>query len=188
MDRRIEKSKKAITDALIKLMTEKDFEKITINEIADLANVNRGTVYFHFSDKYDLLNYCIETHLNELVLSCHLGEDIDNFSSKHSLLRTFEYLEQNAFFYSNMLNNKSIPTFRDRLMSVALKSIDDTIDMTGNNSTMNKEVLVHFVASASVGLMEWWITNSMPYSAEEMVNQMLLLFERVQIFESSQYK
>lgn len=81
MDRRVEKSKKAITDALIKLMTEKDFEKITINEIADLANVNRGTVYFHFSDKYDLLNYCIEAHLNELVESCHLNENNENISS-----------------------------------------------------------------------------------------------------------
>lgn len=186
MDRRVEKSKKAITDALIKLMTEKDFEKITINEIADLANVNRGTVYFHFTDKYDLLNYCIEIHLNELVESCHLGVDVDNFSSKDSLLRTFQYLEQNIFFYSNMLNNKSFPAFRDRLMSVALKSIHDTIDMTGDNSTMNKEILVQFVASASVGLMEWWITNSMPYSAEEMVNQMSLLFERVQIVHQPQ--
>lgn len=187
MDRRVEKSKKAITDALIKLMTEKDFEKITINEIADLANVNRGTVYFHFSDKYDLLNYCIEAHLNELVESCHLGEDIDNFSSKDSLIRTFEYLQQNIFFYSNMLNNKSTPAFRDRLMSIALKNIDDKIDMTGNNSNMNKEILVQFVASAAVGLMEWWITNSMPYPAEEMVNQMALLFERVQVVHQPQY-
>ena len=117
----------------------------------------------------------------------NLVEDIDNFSSKDSLIRTFEYLQKNIFFYSNMLNNKSIPAFRDRLMSLALKSIDDKIDMTGNNSNMNKEILVQFVASAAVGLMEWWITNSMPYPAEEMVNQMSLLFERVQIFDQPQY-
>lgn len=47
MDRRIGKSKKVIIDALTQLMAEKDFDQITINEIAVRANVNRGTVYLH---------------------------------------------------------------------------------------------------------------------------------------------
>lgn len=67
MDRRIQKTKDAIIKAFVELMAEKNFEQITINEIADRADVNRGTVYLHYVDKYDLLDQCIETHLNKLM-------------------------------------------------------------------------------------------------------------------------
>ncbi|MBS5913907.1 MAG: helix-turn-helix transcriptional regulator, partial [Paenibacillus macerans] len=55
MDRRIAKTRQAIMEAFVMLMGEKSFEKITIQEIADRANVNRGSVYLHFTDKYALL-------------------------------------------------------------------------------------------------------------------------------------
>lgn len=55
VDRRITKSQEAIKIALIELMTEKSFDHITIKEISERANVNRGTIYLHYLDKFDLL-------------------------------------------------------------------------------------------------------------------------------------
>ncbi len=181
MDRRIGKSKQAIMGAFIKLMAEKDFEKITMNEIAEQANVNRGTVYLHYVDKFDLLNQCIETHLNQLFENCPPRGETSNFSSKASLLHTFEYLEQYASFYSNMLTNKGMPAFRERLLTMTLKGVEEQIDMTGINQDMNKDILVQYVASAAIGIIEWWITHSMPYPATYMVDQLWLLLERVQV-------
>lgn len=183
MDRRIIKSKQAIMSAFIKLMSEKDFEKITINEIAEEANVNRGTVYLHYQDKFDLLNQCIDTHLNELCESCLSDEDIGNIDPKASLLSTFRYLEQHAFFYSNMLTNKSMPVFRERILTLAIKQMEEHIDMTGSNQNIRKEMMVQYVASAAVGVMEWWIVNSMPYAAEEMAEQLWQLLKREEIVE-----
>lgn len=181
MDRRIQKTKDAILEAFVGLMAEKDFEQLTINEIAERANVNRGTVYLHYADKYDLLERCIETHLGQLFESCLPGAATADFCSKTSVLRTFEYLEQHAFFYSTMLTNKGIPAFRNRLLTMALQSFRGVIDMSGTNQNMNKEVIVQFMSSAIVGVLEWWITHSMPYSAKEMVEQFWLLMERVQM-------
>lgn len=61
MDRRIQKTRQAIMNTLVDLLTEEGFDKITINDIADRANINRGTVYLHYVDKFDLLDKCIET-------------------------------------------------------------------------------------------------------------------------------
>lgn len=181
MDRRIQKTKDAIIQAFVGLMSEKNFEQITINEIADRANVNRGTIYLHYVDKYDLLDQCIETHLNQLFQNCSTSEYTADFSSKASLLRTFKYLEQNASFYSTMLTSKSIPAFRNRLLTMGLHSLREQIDMSGINLDMNKEVLVQFQVSATVGMLEWWVTHSMPYPAEDMVDQFWALLKRVQI-------
>lgn len=57
MDRRQRKTQKAILDACLSLIEEKDFQKITIHEIAERADINRGTFYLHFLDKYDMMDH-----------------------------------------------------------------------------------------------------------------------------------
>lgn len=66
VDRRITKSQEAIKIALIELMTEKSFDHITIKEISERANVNRGTIYLHYLDKFDLLEKIMEEHINNM--------------------------------------------------------------------------------------------------------------------------
>ncbi|WP_110955421.1 TetR/AcrR family transcriptional regulator [Anaerosinus massiliensis] len=180
MDRRIEKSRQAIMEAFTKLMLEKDFEKITIHEIAELANVNRGTVYAHYADIFDLLDQCIENHLNKLFENCQPRENDTKISGKNSLCKTFKYLEQNAFFYSKMLMSKSIAVFRNRLHALMVKSIEEQIAISGIPKDVNKDIMVQYFASATIGVIEWWITNAMPYSAEYMAEQLLSLMERYQ--------
>lgn len=185
MDRRIRKTREAIFEAFVGLIAEKSFDKITINEIANRANVNRGTVYSHYMDKFDLLDQFIETHLIQLFEICQSDGESAHFSPKDLLLRTFEYLGQHTFFYATLLTNKDIPAFRNRLKAMTLRSINEQIDMNGINGDMNKEILAQFLSSAIVGVMEWWITHSMPYPAQDMVEQLWSLLERIQMLPQS---
>src|SRR5579859_1979679 len=180
MDRRIRKTRQAIFEAFVGLMAEKKFEQITMNEIADRADVNRGTVYLHFVDKFDLLDQCIEAHVVQLVESC-CGLETADAPSKTVLLRAFEHLEQHAFLYGTLLANKGVPAFRNRLMAVMLQILDEHIETSGLNQHMNREILVQFLASAIIGVLEWWITQKMPYPATDMVEQLWLLQERMQM-------
>lgn len=183
MDRRIQKSRDAIMNAFISLMTEKNFDQISINEIANRANVNRGTVYLHYVDKYDLLDKCIETNLNQLFESCLPDANSTDFNYEASLLRTFEYLEKHSIFYATMLTNKGIPAFRNQLLTIALQSLNKQIDISYIHNDLNKEILVHFLVYAIVGVLEWWITHSMPYPATEMVKQFSLILKQFQLAE-----
>ena len=49
---------KIFSDTLFKLLTEKAFENITVNEICEKASIPRATFYNYFDDKYDLMSYC----------------------------------------------------------------------------------------------------------------------------------
>jgi AcrR family transcriptional regulator len=162
-------------------MAKKDFEQITVNEIAERANVSRGTIYLHFVDKYDLLDQCIETQMLQLCESCMSVGDSAHFASGGPLLRTAEYLERHARIFTTLLNNKGVTAFRARLHAILLQSLSEQIDMSGLNRGMNKEMLLQFLASAVVGVMEWWITHSMPYPAKEMIGDILTLMERNQM-------
>lgn len=179
MDRRIRKTREAILGAFVGLMAEKDFEHITINEIAERADVNRGTVYLHYVDKFDLLDQCIEEHLRRLFESCF--DDSAHFPSKSSLLGAFEYLEQNASLYATLLVDRGVPAFRKRLMTVLRQAIDDFIVVRGGNRDLDKDLLVQFLSSAIVGVLEWWVTESMPYPAVDMVEKLWVLLDRMQV-------
>lgn len=63
MDRRQRKTRTAILQACIDLIQEKDFQKITIHDIAKRANMNRGTFYLHFVDKNDM----VDSFENEMI-------------------------------------------------------------------------------------------------------------------------
>ncbi len=180
MDRRIRKTRQAILDAFVGLMAEKPFEHITMNEIADRADVNRGTVYLHFMDKFDLLDQCIETHVVRLVENC-LSDDTAHIPSKALKLRAFDHLEQHASLYGTLLENRGVPAFRNRLSAVILQILDEHMETSGLNQDMNKEILVQFLASALIGVLEWWITQKMPHSATDMVEQLWSLLERIQM-------
>ena len=177
MDRRVIKTRKAIIEAFIRLLEERDFEQITINEIADRANVNRGTIYLHYTDKFDLLDQSIETYLQQLVESCMIESPMTPMTIKEALLGTFRYLEEHAAVYTTLLTRKGIPAFRNRLMTILTQGIEEQVDACGIHRGINRQITVQFLASATAGLMEWWIMNSMPYPAEEIVEELMSLLE-----------
>ncbi|EEL70861.1 hypothetical protein IGA_00005 [Bacillus cereus HuA3-9] len=55
-DLRVARTKEAIRDALTELINEKGFDSITVKDITARANINRGTFYLHYRDKYDLFD------------------------------------------------------------------------------------------------------------------------------------
>ncbi|MNW26874.1 HTH-type transcriptional regulator AcrR [compost metagenome] len=178
MDRRIQKSRQAIIDAFMRLMSEKEFESITINQIAERANVNRGTVYLHFDDKYDLREQCMQSQINQLLQHCMSEKNLNHLPSKTTLLRTFEYLEQQASFYSIMLKSKGGTVFRNQMETMFKKSLHQHLDSINPDQEMNREITVQFLISATVGVLDWWIIRSMPYPAPVMVEQFWSLLNR----------
>lgn len=180
MDRRIQKSKQAIMDALIELMAQKDFETITINEIASKANVNRGTIYLHYVDKYALLNECVEVSLTSLMDYCSAGTQTPE-SAKESMKKTFEYMEDHAFLYTTLLRSGGVPTFHNQLTKMMHQSLEMQVELSGSNGDIPKDIFVHFFASAAASMFEWWFTNSMPYSAAEITEHLWKLMERNQL-------
>lgn len=170
VDRRILKTQESLKKAVIELMTEKNFDDITIQDIADRADVNRGTIYLHYQDKYDLLDKLIETHLQEIgemdAWACQLDWT-------DALVPYFEYFEKNHLFFSTMLASKGAPSsFRTRLLASFMEGFKGEIDReSGKNKGFHEDVLLQFTGTAYVGVIEWWIRNGMPHPPKVMAQQ-----------------
>lgn len=93
-------SKNEIAKALLNLLEKKTFQKITVNEICECAQLSRGTFYLHFQDKYELLSYCLERLSEEigcLIVNANPKDGfvtiLDHFQRKEKIL--YHILESN---------------------------------------------------------------------------------------------
>ena len=91
-DRRVRKTQKALETALAELMLQKELRYITIQELADKADIHRATFYSHYHDVYDLYEHLEQNVI--LELSNIITED-----PTHSYEQT--YLALIDYFYSN---------------------------------------------------------------------------------------
>ncbi|NHN32838.1 TetR/AcrR family transcriptional regulator [Paenibacillus agricola] len=180
IDRRIRKSQEAIKMAVIKLMNEKNFDQITIQDISDRADVSRRTIYLHYMDKFDLLDKLIEEHIDKLLELCDsAGNDADYMDA---VLLWFEYFESHYLFFSAMLASKGSSFFRNRFLEFFLQELKKKEnDMPeGNNQglTDGEDVDTQFLGAAIVGVMEWWFKNGKPYPPHFMAQRVGALLER----------
>jgi AcrR family transcriptional regulator len=188
-DRRIRKTREAINQAFIELMAERDFDKITINDISERANMNRGTIYLHYIDKFDLLEKCIEEHLEKMLQFCTLARSEEKSSDEFPcLLSMFQYFEEHILFYSSMLKNKGIPCFHDRLLLIFRRGMNERMKTGDIQQGGSNEIAIQFMASAFVGVVEWWIKNNMPHSPQYMAQHLWDIFEKQQLFSPEMAK
>ncbi|WP_342047180.1 TetR/AcrR family transcriptional regulator [Bacillus sp. OTU530] len=178
VDRRILRSQEAIKKAFIELMSEKNFDQITIQDIADRANVNRRTIYLHYMDKFDLLDKLIEEHINELREMCESADETDDLNAGVSW---FEYFGRHYSFFSAMLASKGAPFFRSRFLEFVIEVIKDGWNITeGKNRGLSEEVILQFFGTAYVGVVEWWFKNEMPYPPHVIQEQVWILLDSME--------
>jgi AcrR family transcriptional regulator len=177
VDRRILKSQEAIKKAVIELMSEKNFNQITIQDISDRANVSRRTIYLHYLDKFDLLDKLIEEHINELR---ELQKSSSELTFIEGGLIWFEYLEKNFLFFSTMLASQGALSFRNRFLAFVIEGLRDEVNTReGKNRGFHEDVIVRFIAAAYVEVVEWWFLNGMPLPPRVMAEQVGDLIERI---------
>lgn len=67
-DPRVIRTHKLIQEAIFDLSKSKDFDAITVSDIAKKATINRATFYAHFQDKYELLESIVSDQLEYFIL------------------------------------------------------------------------------------------------------------------------
>lgn len=151
MDRRVEKTRKAIFNAFISLLNKKDFEEISITAIAKVADVNRVTVYKHFVDKYDLLDKCIDDKLSVFLADCKKDAVYEVTYS------AFEYLYDNRTTFTLLLKAAGNGVLHKKFAASFMER-EYLHNFAQGNTELYTTMKTHFLVSAIAGVFEWWLT------------------------------
>ena len=116
-------TKKALATAIKELMAERPLGKISVGDICERCNMNRKSFYYHFKDKFDLVNWVFYTEFVEQLVA---EEHPDAWSFLEGICI---YFHQNRAFYVNALGQTGQNSFSEYFADVMRPII--TIHYTG---------------------------------------------------------
>lgn len=178
MDPRTRRTRAMMEEAILGLMEEKDYPKITVQEIARKSGLNRATFYLHYYDKDDLLEKLMNAALDDLRKSMRVrGIEFryDNDYPHPIFVRLFEKMMIESRFYRIMLVNEKIPYFTKRVSEVIEEFVREaTIYMLEDNIEFRVpiEISISYFTAAYLGIIVWWLQNDTPYTATYMASQL----------------
>lgn len=168
-------TKELIYRTFLDLLRQKPFDKITVRDIVESANINRNTFYYYYSDIYELLeeifsveeSKMVETHSegfrwlvafsNLLDISYSNKKIINNICAS----RSYEYLETYMFKSSKMILNDYV-----RKLVEGHKVPEQTVDF-----------IISFYHYAVSGCLTEWYRTGMRETPEEILAEFMLMFE-----------
>jgi len=159
VDRRVERTRQLLQNALSELILEKGYEKVTVQDVIDRANVGRSTFYAHFESLDQLLLSGFEP-LRAQFEDFLSGTTFDIESPWALSLAMFQQVQKQQGGYITLTH---IQKFLYGYLLDHLK-----MSLPKRNKNIPPELLAHYVASAFIALMTWWIDNHYPLSADRM--------------------
>ena len=159
VDRRVGRTRQLLQNALSELILEKGYEKVTVQDVIDRANVGRSTFYAHFESLDQLLLSGFEP-LRAQFEDFLLGTTFDLESPWALSLAMFQQVQKQQGGYITLIH---IQKFLYGYLLDHLKA-----SLPKRNKKIPPELLAHYVASSFIALMTWWIDNNYPFPAEKI--------------------
>ena len=158
-------TKLALEAALKKELLTKPLDKITINELAEDCGISRMAFYYHFKDKYDLINWIFYT---EFVSNIHLEEYKDALQLLEDIC---DYLYQERDFYRVALKMEGQNSFQEyfsEVMDPYLKYLADQIMGAGKEEAF----FLRFFGDAFLMAIIRWVMDENIMQPREFVRQL----------------
>jgi len=171
-DRRMQRTRRALHQALMTLVLEKRYDKITVQDIIDRADVGRSTFYAHFLDKDDLLVQGLAMFSDDL--NAHIA------SSEHDVEEAEHVLHSLIFFrhadtHHNLYKAMQRGGGADVIMDAGRRHLTEDIQNhlgalfpDGTPAEIPLPVITSFVAGAMLSVLMWWLDAGRPYPPEEI--------------------
>jgi len=170
-DRRVRRTKKLLRQGLAELMNEKDFKDITVKEITQRVDLNRGTFYLHYRDTYDLLEKIEEELITTFELAVEEYRPTKENTSAFQIIHQFyDYMEENMEICTILFSNQTSSTYENKLLKIIVSKgfeIGETLATETNSKEMDYKS--HFFACGLLGIVKKWIAEELVFSKNEMV-------------------
>ena len=188
LDRRIRKTRRVIRQCLTELLKTKRIQDITVREISEKADINRGTFYLHYRDIFDLMEQIENELLEEL-------EDVMNHFKASDLLsnpalvftRVFHLVKENSDMVSILIGQNGDINFVNRLKDIVReKCLKDWMELfrpgagggrqtsrSSQNTLLDDsafEAYYSFTVTGCIGLVQYWLDSGLKETPEQLAS------------------
>ncbi len=170
-DRRIQKTRKLLQEALISLIPEKNYESISVQDILDRANVGRSTFYTHFENKDELLISGVHQDLKGMLQTAQAAASLVSAKPDEKIigfsLTMFEHAYEYRGVWKALLTSQAGAIVRQNIKEMIADLIRDGYRKEFQrrrkaDSEVPFELLVHFLAATFMSVLSWWLDQNNP--------------------------
>ena len=194
IDRRVQRTRRALRNALLELTKEKGYDSISVEEITRQANLGRATFYLHYKDKEDLLVDEFNAIVNEraqtisaIPFSAWLPalENPDSTAENKPappLLMAFQHVANHADLYRILLKNENSDRTLERIRKIIAQAITEFLQKKLENDPIPIlfevpiDLLAAYFSGALLSSVDWWFEQELSYMPEEMTRMFQRLF------------
>ena len=171
-DRRVRRTKKLLTQSLTRLMQEKQVKEITVRELTDLADMNRGTFYLYYKDIFDMLRKTEDELFEGLqsIIDLHENEPVTQ-RTRSVLLDLFRFTEENQEIVRVLLSPHGDMIFLHRLFEVIRERCLRVLpDLAAVRNEADFDYHYSFMVFGIAGLIRSWVNNGCKEPAARMAD------------------
>ena len=167
-NRSVRNTRRKLREGLLTLMADRPIQEISVKELTEMVDVNRGTFYFHYADLYALLRDMEQEFFDDF--SRTLRETVPGEETAYAYLGAiFSFLGENRSFCSIMLGPHGDMQFVERVKAL----VDDTISyfwrVKGHDADPARyEMYNVFIINGCIGLIQKWLDDNDSTGPEEM--------------------
>lgn len=169
-DRRVRKTKALLRQGLTELMRRKDVKDITVTELTELVDVNRGTFYCHYKDIYDMVEKLEQEVFEEFiaVMDSYTAENLR--AGLRPILRDiFSFIDRNADVCSAFMRAEGDNSFFRRLKEVVYDKVArEWGQVYGIKAAADGDYYLSFLVAGTVGMVQAWGRKEMREGSDEM--------------------
>ncbi|MGN0298005.1 MAG: TetR/AcrR family transcriptional regulator [Lachnospiraceae bacterium] len=174
LDFRVQRTYKALQEALMALLNEKNFDDITVGELCERAMIRRATFYKHFGDKYELFAFCIRELQEQFKQKNSLEYDTKRPQTFYVSMIDYslQFVEQHIDMIKSMLKSNSSEMLFDILSNEIEFDIRSHLREDAKNGAIlptKPGLLATLITGALIYTIKWWIVQDKPIPREELV-------------------
>ena len=171
-DRRARRSRRLLKESLLVLMKRKAFSQISVRDVTDEADMNRGTFYLHYTGTVELLQSLEADLLQELeaLIDAHLQETVDRGSVRPLLEPLLDFVVERQETWAVLLDEDDASGISQGLQRLIRKKGAGVVEtwFHPQNSQLG-DYLLTFLAWGFIGLLKEWFAQDMALPQEELI-------------------
>ena len=179
MDPRIRRTRKLLQDALRRLLEQKEFDKISVQDITEAATVNRATFYAHYPDKFALLEEWIRVSFLELLSQRNVRFDGTCSSAFRAIiLAVCDYLVETQKSLSSR-QHQFEPFLEGTVIDQVRQLLFEGFKRHPSGRRIPEETIAATASWAIYGAVKQWVNCEKRVEAEEFVTVVMELVQPI---------
>jgi AcrR family transcriptional regulator len=186
-DRRIQRTRRLLREALFSLAQERSYDSLTIEDITNRAELGRATFYLHYHDKEELLLESIEVVAQDLIAQIDQVSPVLPDGSYHGgpnvvIREVFQYAADQSDLFRTILRGEVSSRATSRIHQIirdtSMSLLQSRLALLGPDFAppVPLDVFSNYLAGALLSFLTWWLDAGQPYSPEEMYRMFIKLF------------